>query len=56
MLARLRALRRLIVFKLLPTVYCAYSAGSDVGGYDGWYERGGRAVAFQYDGSLQFRW
>lgn len=55
MLARLRALRRFIIFKLFSVQYCAYSAGSQAG-FDGWYEWRNRLVAFRDGDYLQFRW
>jgi hypothetical protein len=47
--------RRLLFWR--GAEYKPYSEADHIPGYDGWYERGGRIIAFRRDdNSVQFLW
>ncbi len=56
-IARIKTLGRWLAYRSGTTKYNAYSAASDVPGYDGSYTWWGRCVAFRRDdGQIQFTW
>ena len=56
-IARFKSFFRWLVYRYGSPAYGAYSAASDVPGYDGWYTWRGRVVAFRRDdGTPQFVW
>lgn len=56
-IARFKALFRWLAYRYGSTDYSAYSAASEVPGYEGSYTWRGRCVAFRRDdGTAQFVW